>query len=293
MLFEKGAFARSVKGDLPKARQFFLAAERGFDQLGLTNHLGEPLINRQALAELDMLDWNFARADEMFLKGEEAARIGQLSLARAQVDNMYGLSLAQQGKHEEARDRFRRARVGYAQTLPPTAGVLRINRARFLYNEALSGNAHDIVGEFESIKALPGARHAGTLFGEAFFTAARSLFLIGQWQRYLDESAALVEEKQGPQRKLQLLLDRAHAFTMIGQQKASQEMLNQASAIVAEHGSALPQPMIAIHALVQLRAHIANRASSDLVNAARTRFSQARSALKGESVEFQRLAAGV
>jgi hypothetical protein len=245
------------------------------------------MFTRAALAELDMNNWSFDDAEHAFAQSVEIAVRSDRKQAQASFYALRGNNFALAGQHEQARAAFASAERASAATASISPWFLEVLRARKAYNDASQGRTEHILDEFEQIKAAKGVHTAGTLLAEARFTGARALLLAGHHARFIAETEEMVAEKQGIQRKLSLLLDRARAFTALKQYEPARAALKEADALVDFARNTLPQPLIASHALQKLHTMVAGGGSKADLTKARSVFAAERAKLKGESMEFK------
>ncbi len=284
MLFEKGSMLRT-EGKLELARAHLREALEGFEKMGLADHPAQPLITRQALAELDSVDWNFAQSDARFLEVERVAQKAGTALNMSFIRGSRALNMMYQGQHAQARALFNESRALRANSFPADHASFAVIEGRSIHNEALAGNIDNALQRYAALKTLRVPAHQA-LLSEATFTASHALLIGQKWETYLADSDAMLEHARGIQRKILIYLGRSKAYLGLREYENSKKSLEQANSFANEVGEGLPQPIRAQLALQQVLTLRASGAKPLVLAKALEQFKTQRALLKGESAEF-------
>jgi hypothetical protein len=288
MLFEKGSMLRN-EGQLADARIHVQSALEGFEKLGLADHPAQPLLARQAMADLDSVEWNFAQSEASFVAAERVAEKAGAILNVSFIRGARALNYMYQGQYGQARTLFNEAHAARLKSLPPEHGSFALIEARAIHNEALAGNIDNALERYAALKKIDAPAHQA-LLGEARFTAGYALIAAKQWQAYLQDSDAMLLEARGVQRKILIHLARAKAFSALRDHANAAKSLATTDALAIEAGRGLPQPLRAQLALQQLLSLRAANAKATELAKAKDHFTAQRALLRGEAAEFTRAA---
>ncbi len=284
-------------GDFAAARPQLERALAAFEKAKISGHPGEPTTAKIFYAALLLSDWDFSKADKRFSEVERVSRTSTRPLLTASILEIRASSAMQQGRSNEARAWLTEALATRKAALPPSHMTFRLNEGRVIANEVAAGNIESALALYAqlrtfSVPAIP--ELPAMLLEGARIEGMTALSAAKKWTDFLEDSQAISSRPNGSplsaQRKLLILVRRAEAHTELGQYELAMQSLAQADTLSNELASNALQPLRAQLALQKLATLARSKRSPEAVTLARSDFLSQRALLKGESVDFKKMA---